>query len=342
MTSSHPFNRHQPEFNKSELDIVQKIAPDCWAELRSLLALSKALSLTKAAEMLNSSPATVSRNIKRLEDITQTRLILPTSRGVQLTDKGLVLARRAAEINSIVASSTDALLLGKGEIDGSVRVSITDGLGAFWLTPRLADVLDEHRSVDIRVSSLANFVDLKQNRTDVIVSYVPSDDPEIVSREVGAMHFIPVASRGYIQRYGVPEQSNISEHRFAQLSFYDETVPLWNDWNQLRRQGKTPFLSDNSVVHGFAVKNGIGIGLLGSYTVIDPEIVSLSFGIHITHPIYVNALKASLEQDQVQLVFSLLSGLFGEKNPWFGPEFTLPNHTAWDIGFRYSLGITEA
>ena len=89
------------------------------------------------------------------------------------------------------------------------------------------------------------------------------------------------------------------------------------------------------------VKAGQGIGLLGSYTVLDPCIVPLEIDLRISVPLYLVALTDRLSARPVRLVFDWLGDVFGSNNPWFADEFRLNNPpSAYDAGFRkmFNLG----
>ncbi len=64
-----------------------------WGELRVFLAVAKAKSFNRAAEELAMSQPTVSRQVRRLQDIMGTQLVLPTQSGIKLTRQGEDLAR---------------------------------------------------------------------------------------------------------------------------------------------------------------------------------------------------------------------------------------------------------
>jgi hypothetical protein len=88
------------------------------------------------------------------------------------------------------------------------------------------------------------------------------------------------------------------------------------------------------------VKAGLGIGLLGSYTLIEPTAVPLELGVRISVPLYLIALTERLNARPVRLVFDWLSELLGGSNPWFTDEFRLNNPPSeYDAGFRKMFNL---
>ena len=75
-----PFDEEQQAFNKSPLDEESLLSGQFWGELRVFLAVAKTKSFNRAAEILNTSQPTVSRQVKRLQDIVGSQLFVSTAR----------------------------------------------------------------------------------------------------------------------------------------------------------------------------------------------------------------------------------------------------------------------
>src|ERR1700760_1154647 len=131
-----PFDEEQ-QLNKSPLDEESLLSGQFWGELRVFLAVAKTKSFNRAAEILNTSQPRVSRQVKRLQDIVRSQLFISTPRGVKLTQKGEALAKALARLDHTLYSITSDLRAETSEPEGIVRVSITDGLNAFFAAPAL-------------------------------------------------------------------------------------------------------------------------------------------------------------------------------------------------------------
>jgi regulatory helix-turn-helix LysR family protein len=84
---SHPFDTTAPSISRRALDRIDLLSGDYWGELRTFLWVAKAGSLSRAAELLGSSHATVGREIRRLQDQMGSQLVILTKNGAQLTQK---------------------------------------------------------------------------------------------------------------------------------------------------------------------------------------------------------------------------------------------------------------
>ena len=83
-----PFDHDQRTLVRSPLDDEDLLSGQFWGELRVFLAVAKAKSFNRAAEVLNTSQPTVSRQVKRLQDLMGSQLFVPTRNGIKLTAKG--------------------------------------------------------------------------------------------------------------------------------------------------------------------------------------------------------------------------------------------------------------
>ena len=81
------FDEEQQAFNRSPLDDENLLSGQFWGELRVFLAVAKTKSFNRAAEITNTSQPTVSRQVKRLQDVVGSQLFISTARGVTADPK---------------------------------------------------------------------------------------------------------------------------------------------------------------------------------------------------------------------------------------------------------------
>ena len=131
------FDEEQQAFNGSPLDDENLLSGQFWGELRVFLAVAKTKSFNRAAELTNTSQPRVSRQVKRLQDVVGSQLFIATARGVKLTQRGEALAQALCRLDHTLYSITSDLKAETSEAEGTVRVSITDGLNALFAAPAL-------------------------------------------------------------------------------------------------------------------------------------------------------------------------------------------------------------
>jgi DNA-binding transcriptional LysR family regulator len=336
----HPFDPEQQSFNKSSLDDETLLSGQFWAELRVFLAVAKTKSFNRAAELTNTSQPTVSRQVKRLQDIVGSQLFISTARGIRLTKKGEELARALSRLDHTLYSITSELRAENRETEGIVRVSITDGLNAFFAAPALRQFSLEYPKIQLHLKNPLNVMSLRENQTDIMISIVPSDSSDIQFRRLGQLHFIPIAARNYVESHGLPTRDNLEQHLFIQSEYYLAKTGLWDGWQQAVARGRISHYCDNSFAYGMLVKAGQGIGMLGSYAVMEPAAVPLELNLRVSVPLYAIGLTERLQARPVRAVFDWLCNLFGPGNPWFDNEFRLDNPaSSYDSGFRMLFNL---
>ena len=119
--------------------------------LRAFETVARLLSVKKAADELNVTPAAVSHQIKLLEELTGRVLLIRKPRGIELTD-----AARAAL--PLLASGFDQLGLAVRELRESraastLTVSVAPSFATCWLMPRLHRFLTAQPDIDVRVTA---------------------------------------------------------------------------------------------------------------------------------------------------------------------------------------------
>jgi DNA-binding transcriptional LysR family regulator len=335
-----PFDPHQRNLLRTSLDHETLLSGQFWGELRVFLAVAKAKSFNRAAELLNTSQPTVSRHVKRLQDIMGSQLLVPTTTGVTLTEKGRALAQALTELDHSLFALTNDLRAETREAEGIVRVSITDGLNTFFVVPALPALTAEHPKIQVHLKSPANVVSLRENQTDMMIGFSPTDAADIAHQRLGQLHFVPVVAKSYIQRHGIPTRTNLANHWFLQSEFYSARTGLWQSWNAAVAQGRVAHYCDNPMAYGLLVKAGLGIGLLGSYTVLEPTAVPLDIGVRASVPLYILALSERLHARPVRIVYDWLSEVFGPANPWFSKDFRLSHPPSrFDAGIRLMFNL---
>lgn len=104
--------------------------------LRYFLTVAKERNFTKAAEQLNITQPTLSRQLAALEEELGTALFIRGSRSITLTESGILLKRRALEIIDLEEKMLDELKAKEKLIEGTITI----GCGEFTAVEILAEI----------------------------------------------------------------------------------------------------------------------------------------------------------------------------------------------------------
>lgn len=337
---NHPFDTSAPSLSRRAVDDTSLLSGNYWGELRAFLCLAKSRSLTKAAELLGSSHATVGRDVRRLQDRMGSQLFVLSKSGAFLTERGEMLAAELLQLDQRLFAIESDLRSEKSEAEGLVRVAITDGLGAIFLVPQLRRFSKEFPKIQVHAKTPGNLRNLRENQTDIMVGFAGSDSTELVAKRLGMLHFIPIASSEYIDRMGLPTRKNLADHFFVDSELYSAREGPFEPWHRLKSQGTVTYACDASISYGMLVKAGLGIGLLSNYNMMEPSARPLDLGVHIRLPIYALALADRLNSKPVRLVFDMIQEIFSTENPWFSEEINLDtNEDSFKEGYRLLFNL---
>ncbi|WP_440995748.1 LysR substrate-binding domain-containing protein [Arhodomonas sp. SL1] len=117
--------------------------------LRTFVAIAESGSFSRAARQVSRTPGAVSMQVRRLEETLERTLFLREARQVRLTREGQALlgyARRILEINEEAVARFLA-----PQVDGTVRLGVTDDVGTRILPEVLARFARTHPAVQVDV-----------------------------------------------------------------------------------------------------------------------------------------------------------------------------------------------
>lgn len=318
------------EFNLSSVAREEPglLSGQYWAELRIFAEVARAKSFNRAAERLGLSQPTIGRKVRRLQDVIGAQLFVSSKQGVHLTQRGEELAEALLVFDKSLFSIASDLRARDKDAEGIVRLNISDGLAAFFAAPAMPAFSERYPKIQLHLRGISSFADLSTSQTDMMLTIVPSDHPGFECRKLGMMHFAPVCTRDYLARHGKPSRATLAEHVFLQSHIYQSATTIWREWQDLCAAGRIAHYCDNSFAYGMLVKEGLGIGLLGCYTLRDLALVHAGIDLQVGVPLYGLALSERLRSRPVAIAFDWLCDTFGPGSRWFRPDLamaTLPD-----------------
>lgn len=126
--------------------------------LRTFTAIAETGSMTKAAKIVFRTPAAVSMQVKKLEELLQCELLVRRSRVVELTPKGETLLRYSRQLLKLNDELVSQFLAPK--LNGKVKVGLPEHFGTNELPHILSRFAKAHPCVEVDVI-MANSIDLK-------------------------------------------------------------------------------------------------------------------------------------------------------------------------------------
>lgn len=176
-------------------------------ELDSVRAFQKVAeqgSFTRAATQLGISKSRVSILVSELEREVGSRLVLRTTRTVQLTAEGEQFLSRADGLLHD-ADELAAMFSAPSTLKGRLRVDLPVALARDRIIPRLPEFFAAHPNIELQLSATDRRVDVLREGFDVVLRIGALDDSSLQVKRLGSLPMMNLASPAYLVRYGVPK-----------------------------------------------------------------------------------------------------------------------------------------
>ncbi len=309
----------------SEEDLPKGLA---WDDFRIFLAVVQTGSVNRAAIRLGLSQPTASRRLSRLEKRLGIRLFDRDRTGPRLTHHGRrILNDVSAAGYSLNRASRSANAL-QGRIEGDCRMVMGDGLATYWMPRFLGRFYELHPNIELKMFVAQDSTAGKNESFDVQIHYYEPVEVDPVSIRVGTLHFIPFASRSYLERHPMPKSlDELADHRMLEMTAYRIDKGPWSHWLKGAAMQTAPLLVNQSAPLAESVRQGVGIALLPTYVaVIDDNFIPLDVGLHLPAPVYMSFQREVAKKWSVRAVVDFMRDTVFQKKsmPWFTEEFNFP------------------
>ena len=299
-----------------------------WDDYRYFLATSEAGSFTKAASDLGVTQSTLSRRIEHLEQQLGVRLFVRSQSGATLTPEGKSILEATREIEAKILEIQANLIGSDKRLEGVVRISVTDGLATYWMTPAIPAFQEGHPEILVDFHCSTEPADAARMETELAFRFKQPHEADLIAVRLGALHFVPWASTAYLERYGLPRTpEDLLGHQLLDHANYYHDDGDWRSWFALARAASLiRYRCNSSSALLSAVQNGVGIGLMPTYVCEFVEgIAPVALDLR-THSNFWLVYHAELrETARVRAVIDWVNGLFDRKTwPWFRDEFHPP------------------
>jgi len=300
-----------------------------WDAARIFLEVARCGSFRSAAERLSLSINAVRRRIDDFERQTGTTLFTRDVHGTRLTEEG---ASMVAAVERMEAATFDLMRASSSAgtvLTGEVRVAVTEGLGTFWLAPRLVEFQKSYPNILIDLHCSMRGADVSRHEADVAIhlSRPVALDAKLV--RLGRMHLILFAGEKYLDTYGTPKTAEeLAKHRMVmQLADDANAKEIFDNLFPGHAQRELLVMKTNvSSANYWAVANGAGIGMFPTYAcALGGKMIPLDIDLRWSFDIWLSYHPGNGRIPRVRHMIDWLVEAFNPaKYPWFGDEFVHP------------------
>lgn len=300
-----------------------------WDAARVFLEVVRCGSFRSAAERLELSINVVRRRIDDFERQIGATLFTRDVHGTRLTDEGALVV---SAVERMEAAAFDLLRAGNSvanTVSGEVRVAVTEGLGTFWLAPRLVEFQQSFPSILVDLHCAMRSADVSRHEADIAIHLSRPAALDVKLVRLGRMHLMLFASPKYLEAYGTPTTAEeLIKHRLV-MQVADQTAAkeTFDSWFPGHAQQDLLVMKTNvSSANYWAVANGAGIGVFPTYaSALGGEMVPLEIELRRPFDIWLSYHPGNGRIPRVRHMIDWLVEAFNPARfPWFKDEFVHP------------------
>jgi DNA-binding transcriptional LysR family regulator len=300
-----------------------------WDLVRIFLEVARIGSFRAAAEQLNMSANFLSKRISLLERAYKTTLMTRPVDGNRLTPEGRQVLEAAKRMEDASFGLDRALSQTTPALSGEVRLAVTEGLGTFWLAPRLVEFQRAYPGLLVDLKCEMRSADVLRLEADVAVQLEEPENPDLKRIKIGRLHIMPFVSPSYVDIYGMPkDEDDIRQNHRIVLQDADQTKgkELYDKYAHREQVGFVAMRNNVSTAHLWSIAKGAGIGWLPTYVpALGDPLIPLDIGYKFELDIWLAYHPDAKKIPRVrQLIDWTVQSFDGRKYPWFGDEFVHP------------------
>lgn len=159
-----------------------------WDDLRYFLAAAQRGGFGAAARALKTQQSTVSRRVANLEELLGGALFDRTATGLKLTRLGEDVRREAEQMANALTRVGDAATKTEHEIDGLVRIALTETLADVFVIPHvLPGLMKQFPKLKLDLVIGNTSADLGRREAEIALRFFLTPSGDLVTRRIARM-----------------------------------------------------------------------------------------------------------------------------------------------------------
>jgi DNA-binding transcriptional LysR family regulator len=195
-----------------------------WDGLDEFVAVVEQGSFQAAAARLRVSSSHVSRQVARLEERLQARLLYRTTRRVSLTEAGQAFFARCQRLIDEREQAFAAIGDLSSEPVGLLRMTCAVAYGERFVMPLVNAFMQRHPRLRVEMELSNRTLDLVQEGYDLAIRLGRLTDSRLVATRIAPRAMYLCAAPSYLERYGRP-------HTLSELAGHNCLIGTGDTWS---------------------------------------------------------------------------------------------------------------
>lgn len=201
-----------------------------WNHIRAFLATAELGTLSAAANELNSTQPTLSRQVSALEAELKITLFERAGQRLILTSSGLALLTHAREIGNSALAFSLAASGRSQQLEGTVVISAGELTATYILPKIIANIRRAEPGIRIEVVVTNAPSDLKRREADIAIRSFHPKQNDLIAKKVGDEVIWLYGSKEYL--ITLPEASSYKTLKNIQMIGFDQSSAVTDMLNQ--------------------------------------------------------------------------------------------------------------
>jgi DNA-binding transcriptional LysR family regulator len=238
-----------------------------FGDFKTVLEVARLGSFSGAADKLDLSTSSVSRQVNEFEEWLGAPVFQRTTRQVSLTSAGEFFIDRLQSIVFDIDSLREEAKTLVQSVRGRLRITSALYYTRHRITPRLKGFLERYPELQVEFVLSDSTTDIIGEGIDLAIRIGQLPDSSLVSRKIDSVRLILTASPGYLKRHGTPTKPT----DLTEMPCLVDTVPAHGKYWPIGKKVRV-----NSVIeanNGEMIRDlslqGIGISYLPDFFVDD-------------------------------------------------------------------------
>lgn len=295
-----------------------------WGDLPYFLAVAEHRTLARAAARMRTDPTTVGRRVQKLERALGVRLFehtpaghVATPAGEHLLEKARAMARLAGE-----AEAAGAVGGGKAQLTGTVRLSVAEGFGSWFVSRRIGDFARAHPGLTVDIVASSGFLNPTRRETDLAVLLARPRSGPLVTRKLTDYTLGLYAARAYLAEAGpIRDMADLKAH--CLIGYVPDIIyaPELRYLDEIPNAERVTLRSSSiNAQHGM-IAAGAGIGILPHFIgALDEGLTPILPELRIQRSFWLATHRETASFPQVRAMMDWLAQVVGEARTLFLPE----------------------